>query len=355
MLLLPSIVDRVFYLKPELQDKFFRIIAHILTNADYKLDFWKNRSYSFYSSPAVSAKLLQTLKSVWEKLFYWMIILQEQSSDSFLSLHVVIAKLSGLLVVRGYLEPFVDLHSYCKFLFFSFAAVESNGFASEDHHLLEDMEGSFCMQNHWNRNPDVELHRDAGFTASICDLVINERLIGMPLTGLSRLTRKLEDLLITEYEGLAIELLDNLFLQFLCQDPRETDPIYLVTRQHQVDSLRCLFEFASKHQYRRASLAELYDRWMKMIDEMLVKKKTEVGSDEISSSAKKNVVDLMEKVDLRDVTWILDDLEPNPRLYDPYDIQDVLWIYEEDDGLDLKQLRRILQESGLPMKIEASD
>lgn len=47
MLLLPSIVDRVFYLKPELQDKFFRIIAHILTNADYKLDFWKKQILLF--------------------------------------------------------------------------------------------------------------------------------------------------------------------------------------------------------------------------------------------------------------------------------------------------------------------
>lgn len=183
MLLLPNIVDHVFALDSQSQDKLFRFTFDTLKSEDFQLVFWSG--YVLNNTAPMAAAYLQSLSTVWGILLRHVANLDEQNSVSLLSLHLLNASLAALLQLHGMREGAVHLHSYRQSLIFSFQAEDGRtSFTFEDHVLKSRLNESFFEKGLRHADTDFDLLRYALNAASICGFIVDQRLIGLPESSL---------------------------------------------------------------------------------------------------------------------------------------------------------------------------
>lgn len=334
-------------MQSDMQNRLFRFLVTVLHRIPFETILWNRHTFDI--NEHTFEVFLQALNETWAKLSRYSVAWYEELDDKDLLLHVI-TKLDYLLRCYGIQQHAVHLPSYRQFLLLEFETQRNgrdpqemeNSDAYETSHSIGD--SFFTAVRLVDGIPTEQFDRIAASLTDICNLIVSERLTALPIQPLAALHSNLEKLLESSYESDVIYNLNKLFFQFLHQAPRETAPAYSTTRQHQEATLRKLIDFSKTHQRGRSEMAEMASG-LKLVDHAMLDQR--IGADDYNAAVtkQKNVPCTYEELDLREFTWILDGCDPNPHLYDPYDIQDVLWLYERDDGLNLWRIKRELKHT----------
>lgn len=345
--MLPDIVEHSFSLKLSARERLFRFLSQLF---EYDLRTWKTRYVLLVDEDIPQPQVLSALEKLRDQFFTLLKTPEDKLSNKILRLKVI-AGLHSLLGRRGKPNESISRVLWQHTLALAF---EVNDYTDNVNH--EDRFSIvYILQTFF---PSVYLNEPLTPTidalTSFFSFISSKKLLGLPTSFAIETSMQLEYLTgSTIHEDILLKYMELLFGHFLTQDPREADHDFPATRQDQLNTLDTLIRFVEKHQMKFTRLAEVVVKWRGLIDEAITTRRTaddSAGRWKVNPAGKRTTIDETLFLDLRDVSWILDGLDPNPRIDDPYDLQDVLWMFEKDEGLDLwsirKRLGRVLRPSG---------
>lgn len=174
---------------------------------------------------------------------------------------------------------------------------------------------------------------------SACDFIYANRLAGLqdPSVPVNYLIKVMS----TSHEDFACGQLDKLFRHFLLIDARDVPPEYATTVGYRESTLLYIIRSHDLRISRSPSKLEMMSGWRNLLHKFIDKQGC-VARERRRSFHKFNY--LRESMNLRDVTWLLDGHSHNRQADDPYDLRDVIWMYDENEGIDSMRIKSHLED-----------
>lgn len=294
LLLLPKNINEIFSLEYEQQEKLFRFLTRIVNFGDT----WKEREVvNTYDKERQPASLLSALGKLREQCVQTL-ELPDSSVGSRILLYNFTSNLHVLLSGAGQPNKSITQVMFHQSLVLSSAA--------KDRYFWVDASPLF--------NPDlVGGERYDGMKSALidyCRFICSKRLLGLPRSFHPELFFHFQIIMEEGFEEEGIQCLETLFRHFILQDPHKSDPAYPTTWEVQLETLNKILETLMKH--------------------------TKASGPRKSIGLAKRMRRLMNGIrfhgepELRDVQWILDGYDTDPRV-EPFYIRDVQWILNGSD------------------------
>lgn len=332
---------------PENQDKMFRFLSEILNEEPPTIKLW-NRRVLDLDSNTESSLVLSALNQLWVGL---SVVPQHLCTLSDSTLHPlwVLRSLFVHLKYHGMTKELIFLPIFELFFAFSFE-IEKGGMDTAAWDKTGRVMQTLLPENIEEGQDETMMlcHPIQSITA-VRNFIKAKRLLGLPGMVRKHLWEHFDRVILAGYEDTVIDLLENLFQQFLYQDPTELEQDYPATRFHQEETLWVLTYYAGQYALgptgTNTKYAELLEKWANLVEQEISKSLGSVQncSDQEDSRGRFDTFHLNESSDLRDVAWLLDGMSPAND--DPHDLQDVLWMFDLDDGLDLSYIRQCVNDA----------